>query len=167
MNTELLRQRINFGCHLTSFGYIFGWIGAIGRTVLVVFFITTISNLTEDDPSIYSMILASILTLVLLSLIANLVFILGICKKKKNFMLPYMAVVSLEVSVGFVAVAGLFALFLRASLTVLAIYLLCISLLFLSAHCFSFFITILLFKKYAKEGKNDLMIQMTNFVIIE
>ncbi|CAG9766098.1 unnamed protein product [Ceutorhynchus assimilis] len=96
-----------FPCKLNVIAYIAGWLGIIFRVVFVGLISTTISSLTNDDPSIYSIFFGTLLAYLLASLLVNVTFLYGIFIEKRHYILPYITIMSFELCVIVMVTSGM------------------------------------------------------------
>ncbi|XP_060517424.1 uncharacterized protein LOC132696553 [Cylas formicarius] len=76
-----------------------GWIGIIARTIAAIVLMVLIGGTTGV---VIRALFGTLLTYILLTLIANLAYIWGIYVEHKPYMFPYLVVVPLEISLTFV-----------------------------------------------------------------
>ncbi|KAJ8909266.1 hypothetical protein NQ315_012241 [Exocentrus adspersus] len=90
------------GCSSKTFGFLYGWMGVIWRTVFTMFLAVTLTKTSPYDPNIYDIGLITVLGYVQVSLVANLFFIVGIQKEKPYFMLPFVVIGGMEIFAGII-----------------------------------------------------------------
>ncbi|XP_066247769.1 uncharacterized protein [Euwallacea similis] len=135
-------------CKLNVLGYVSGWLGIIWRIILLVFISTTLSNITSYDPSIYSIFLATCVAYVSVSFVINCVFIYGIFKKKRYFLIPYITIVVLEMIVGVMTLSGIIMILFSIGAIAMAIYFIIIAILIIGIHFTLWLYNILLYKEF-------------------
>ncbi|XP_048520491.1 uncharacterized protein LOC109546572 [Dendroctonus ponderosae] len=140
-------------CKLNVVGYVTGWLGVIWRIVLVAFLSTTLSNITEYDPSLYSILLATCLCYVLTSLVVNSVFIYGVYKKKRHFMLPYITLAAFELIIGVIILSGIIMVLFAVSAVLFAVYTICFAVLIIGINFTLWLYTILLYNDFEYDAK--------------